>query len=87
MLERGLFFGPKFRYNNINSDVANRVGLCSNFGKHLTTPNSMSYFMVSCRICDKNLDKENASNHMKDHDRRGEIPLIRTKIASSDNAA
>jgi hypothetical protein len=46
----------------------------------------MSYFMVSCRICDKNIDKENASNHMKDHDKRGEIPLIRTKIASSDNA-
>jgi hypothetical protein len=63
-----------------------RAGLSSHFGKHLTTPNSMSYFMVSCRICDKNLDKENASNHMKDHAKRGEIPLIRTKIASSDNA-
>jgi hypothetical protein len=63
-----------------------RDRLCSNFTKHLTMPNRMSYFMVSCSICNKNLDKENASDHMKDHDKRGEIPLIRTKIVSSYNS-
>jgi hypothetical protein len=41
--------------------------------------------MVSCRICSKNLDKEIASDHMKDHDKRGEIPLIRAKNANSDD--
>ncbi len=30
--------------------------------------------MVSCRLCDKNLDNENASKHMKEHDIKGEIP-------------
>jgi BED zinc finger len=29
---------------------------------------------VSCRICGKNLDNENASSHMKQHDKKGEIP-------------
>jgi hypothetical protein len=30
--------------------------------------------MVSCRICGKNLDDENAFNHIAQHDKKGEIP-------------
>ena len=32
------------------------------------------YYTVSCRICSKNLDDENAINHMMQHDKKGEIP-------------
>ncbi|MDW0315414.1 MAG: hypothetical protein QN716_08575 [Nitrososphaeraceae archaeon] len=35
--------------------------------------------MVSCRICGKNLDTENAGDHMKDHDKRAEIPHIQSE--------
>ena len=35
--------------------------------------------MVSCRICGKNLDRENAADHMKNHDKHGEIPHIRSE--------
>jgi hypothetical protein len=30
--------------------------------------------MVSCRICDKIIDNENASKHMTEHEKKGEIP-------------
>lgn len=85
MLELDLVSGPKFWHDNINSEIATRDVMYSSFSKHLTTPNWKSYFMVSCRICSKNLDKEIASDHMKDHDKRGEIPLIRMKNANSDD--
>jgi hypothetical protein len=32
------------------------------------------YYTVSCRICGKNLDDENAINHMMQHDKKGEFP-------------
>lgn len=32
------------------------------------------YYTVSCRICGKNLDEENAINHMMQHDKNGEFP-------------
>jgi hypothetical protein len=35
--------------------------------------------MVSCRMCGKNLDGEDAADHMKNHDKRGEIPHIRSE--------
>jgi hypothetical protein len=38
--------------------------------------------MVSCRICGRDLDKEIPADHMRDHDKRGEIPHIRNR--SSD---
>jgi hypothetical protein len=41
--------------------------------------------MVSCRICGNNLDKENAANHMKNHDKRGEIPHVLTEPVKSNN--
>ena len=41
------------------------------------------YNMVSCRICGKKLDTENAGDHMKDHDRRGEIPHIQNEPKAS----
>jgi hypothetical protein len=39
--------------------------------------------MVSCRICGKNLDTESAGDHMKDHDKRGEIPHIHNEPKAS----
>jgi hypothetical protein len=40
--------------------------------------------MVSCRICGKNLDSENAANHMMQHDKRGDIRhVIREKNQSN----
>ena len=39
--------------------------------------------MVSCRICGKNLDTENAGDHMKDHNKRGEIPHIQSEPEAS----
>jgi hypothetical protein len=33
--------------------------------------------MVSCRICGKDLENEIPFDHMKDHDKSGEIPHIR----------
>ena len=33
-----------------------------------------TYIMISCRICGKNLDDENAFNHIAQHDKKGEIP-------------
>jgi hypothetical protein len=85
MLELDLVSGPKFWRDNIDWEIATRDVMYSSFSKHLTTANWKSYFMVSCRICSKNLDKEIASDHMKDHDKKGEIPLIRTKNANSDD--
>ena len=39
--------------------------------------------MVSCRICRKNVDTENAGDHMKEHNKRGEIPHIQDEPESN----
>jgi hypothetical protein len=39
--------------------------------------------MVSCRICGKNVDTENAGDHMKEHNKRGEIPHIQNEPESN----
>ena len=39
--------------------------------------------MVSCRICGKNVDAENAGDHMKGHNKRGEIPHIQNEPESN----
>lgn len=39
--------------------------------------------MVSCRICGKNVDTENAGDHMKEHNKRGEIPHIQNESESN----
>lgn len=42
--------------------------------------------MVSCRICDKNLDNENASKHMMQHLKQGEIPhSVGNMMTNSNN--
>jgi hypothetical protein len=41
--------------------------------------------MVSCRICNKNIDNENASKHMAEHAEKGEIPHPVDKVITSNN--
>lgn len=40
--------------------------------------------MVSCRICGKSLDKENAADHIKGHDKKCEIPHITKEAKKLD---
>jgi hypothetical protein len=42
--------------------------------KKLKNVQNVYHYTVSCRICGKNLDNENAISHMKQHDKKGEIP-------------
>lgn len=42
--------------------------------KKLKNVQNVYPYTVSCRICGKNLDNENAISHMKQHDKKGEIP-------------
>jgi hypothetical protein len=41
--------------------------------------------MISCRICDKNIANENASKHMTEHEKKGEIPHSREETTSDNN--
>jgi hypothetical protein len=43
--------------------------------------------MVSCRICGKSLDKENAADHMRNHAKKCEIPHIGTEPANFNEIA
>jgi hypothetical protein len=55
--------------NNINNKLFAYVKIIK-----LKNVQNVLYYTVSCRICSKNLDDENAINHMLQHDKKGEFP-------------
>ena len=64
-----LIYHNTHHINNINNKLFVDVKIIK-----LKNVQNVLYYTVSCRICGKNLDDENAIDHMLQHDKKGEFP-------------